>query len=233
MIACCADTRGSSITMWFNEARPIVVTLRNLWATRSSLSQIRTSRAVLSSNFIESPALLSLLNGFSVFAPNWKRPLRPRCLASAERRVPASLNCSSAGFGNWCRRWIFGRRGRRRYVLFDQVPEHCREHERDQLRAPVFQSHSRAQDGNQLRAPVVHISLFIIAVQQISALDWETFQKRIALNSSPMANGIRRVPSRARLNMRQCSLSGNVSPISRIAELVFWAIVAGEEVRRR
>jgi hypothetical protein len=38
--------------------------------------------------------------------------------------------------------------------FFDQVPNHCRDKERDQLRAPVFQGQSQEQDGDQLRTPV-------------------------------------------------------------------------------
>jgi hypothetical protein len=49
---------------------------------------------------------------------------------------------SSARLGDGRRRRPLRRRGRRRYVLFDQVPERCREQERDQLRAPVFQNQS-------------------------------------------------------------------------------------------
>ncbi len=60
----------------------------------------------------------------------------------------------SARFRNWCRGRRFRRRGRSRYVLFDQVPKHCRGHEGDQLRAPVFQGQSDEQDGDQLRAAV-------------------------------------------------------------------------------
>src|SRR5438128_4329248 len=48
----------------------------------------------------------------------------------------------SACFRNWRAGRPFRWRGRRRYVLFDQVPKHCREQEGDQLRAPVFQGQS-------------------------------------------------------------------------------------------
>jgi hypothetical protein len=61
----------------------------------------------------------------------------------------------SARFRNWRWRRPFRRRGRRRYVLFDQVPNHCRKHQGDQFRAPVFQRQSGPQNGNQHRAPVL------------------------------------------------------------------------------
>ena len=69
-------------------------------------------------------------------------------------RRPAGLKSPSARFRNWRRGGPFRRRGRRRYVLFDQVPKHCREQDGHQLRAPVFQGQSGAQDGEQLRPPV-------------------------------------------------------------------------------
>src|SRR5262249_23659517 len=61
-------------------------------------------------------------------------------------RRPARVNCflrpgtPSAGFRNGRAGRPFRWRGHRRYVLFDQVPKHCREQEGDQLRAPVFRA---------------------------------------------------------------------------------------------
>ena len=53
----------------------------------------------------------------------------------------ASLGLPKSGrFRDRRRRPSLRRQGRRRYVLFDQVPKRCREQERDQLRAPVFQN---------------------------------------------------------------------------------------------
>src|SRR5919198_2758630 len=46
-IACCADTAGLSMVMWFNGARPIVITLpTNSCVTRSTPSQLRIRRAI-------------------------------------------------------------------------------------------------------------------------------------------------------------------------------------------
>src|SRR5919204_4728477 len=47
--------------------------------------------------------------------------------------VPSACFCNRRPGRSF--RW----RRRRRYVLFDQVPKHYREQERDQLRAPVLQ----------------------------------------------------------------------------------------------
>src|SRR5438552_1567157 len=61
---------------------------------------------------------------------------------SASRPLRNHVSACSAPFGGcWLGTWL-RRRGRRRYVLFDEVPERCREQERDQLRAPVFQNQS-------------------------------------------------------------------------------------------
>jgi hypothetical protein len=67
----------------------------------------------------------------------------------------AVLLSPSARFRNWRWRRAFRRRGRRRYVLFDQVPNGCRKHQGDQFRAPVFQRQSGPQNGNQHCAPVL------------------------------------------------------------------------------
>jgi hypothetical protein len=95
-----------------------------------------------------------------------------------------------ARFRNWRRGGRFRRRGRRRYVLFDQVPKHCREQDRHQLRAPVFQGQSGAQDGKQLRAPVFRDrSLHSCCATEFPRCVDETSPEEIALNSPPMANG--------------------------------------------
>ena len=100
------------------------------------------------------------------------------------------MKSPSARFRNWRRGGRFRRRGRRRYILFDQVPNRCREQHGHHLRAPVFQGQSGAQDGEQLRAPVFRDQSLHIAVQQNFR---DPLTKRllseIALNSPPMANG--------------------------------------------
>ena len=70
------------------------------------------------------------------------------------RRGDRGIKSPSARFRNWRRGGLLRRRGRRLYVLFDQVPKHYREQHGHQLRAPVFQGQSGAQDGKQLRGPV-------------------------------------------------------------------------------
>jgi hypothetical protein len=81
-------------------------------------------------------------------------------IGSSRSNPPRRVNCflrpgaPSACFRNRRAGRFFRWRGRRRYVLFDQVPKHCREQEGDQLRAPVFQGQSDKQDRDQLRAPV-------------------------------------------------------------------------------
>src|SRR5213596_2962495 len=57
----------------------------------------------------------------------WRAVGRAALSALGGRRTRGALSRPSALFGNRCRRLTFRRRGRRRYVLFDQVPEHCRE----------------------------------------------------------------------------------------------------------
>src|SRR5581483_431650 len=66
---------------------------------------------------------------------------RKTCHVSCAESLGLSYK-GSARFRDWRRRNPLRRRGRRRYVLFDQVPKGCREQERDQLRAPVFQNQS-------------------------------------------------------------------------------------------
>jgi len=83
----------------------------------------------------------------------WKTRRGRTTLLTGFRR-DGNFKSPSARFRNWSRGGRFRRRGRRRYVLFDQVPNRCREQHGHQLRAPVFQGQSGAQDGKQLRAPV-------------------------------------------------------------------------------
>jgi hypothetical protein len=66
-----------------------------------------------------------------------RRPVAPQA-----RSLCCPGKQPSAPFGRGRHAERLRRRGRRRYVLFDQVPEHCREQEGDQLRAPVCQDQS-------------------------------------------------------------------------------------------
>ena len=102
----------------------------------------------------------------------------------------AVLLSPSARFRNWRWRRAFRRRGRRRYVLFDQVPNGCRKHQGDQLRAPVFQRQSGPQDGNQHRTPVLRgLSLHNCCAAKFPRCITKRLQTKIALNLPPMANG--------------------------------------------
>ena len=101
----------------------------------------------------------------------------PQFRHGAIKRYPSELffcpRAPSVSFRNRRAGRLFRWRGGRRYVLFNQVPNHCREQEGDQLRAPVLQRQSDEQDGDQLRAQVFRDRSFHnCCATKISAICW-------------------------------------------------------------
>src|SRR6266566_490112 len=111
------------------------------------------------------------------------KPLRSKETVAVSRGTKSP----SALFRNWRRGGRFRRRGRRRYVLFDQVPKHCCEQDGHQLRAPVFQGQSGAQKGKQLRAPVFRgrsLRFQLISMRSLLVILVAPFMQRRDFNRS-------------------------------------------------
>src|SRR5947208_3572726 len=81
-----------------------------------------------------------LVFGESLMAKKKKKTKRKLAHPKLPMQRHLNLRHEGAPFGSWRLRGPFRRRGRRRYVLFDEVPKRCREKEGDQLRAPVVQN---------------------------------------------------------------------------------------------
>jgi hypothetical protein len=123
-------------------------------------------KSVISEQIRTNP-LHKLAGGDHRGAANRNAASQEKILTGGRSRAPY---CSrlSARFRNWCRGGRFRRR--RGHVFFDEIPDHHREQERDQLRAPVFQRQSGPQDGNQYRAPVLRgLSLHNCCAAKFSA----------------------------------------------------------------
>src|SRR5947208_10019060 len=86
-MACCADTAGSSMTMWFNGALPIVTISRvNSCVTRSASSRFTTKRAILPS--YEFTPRGPQLGGLSCFLTRDQAPSR-KCRAGRKHVLPS------------------------------------------------------------------------------------------------------------------------------------------------